>query len=114
MQINILVSSQRDAIITDFGSARRIRRKVPLSVATMGHSGDMRRPEPVLETTVCESTNTITVSRLNFTLRWAAPEVLQDEDQDIKADIWSFGWVCFEVRLSVQAQTLILTLLRLR
>lgn len=53
--------------------------------------------EAVLDATVFESTNTITLTKSGFTLRWAAPEVVMDEFKGIEADIWSFGWVCYEV-----------------
>lgn len=100
-QVNILVNSSHDAIITDFGSAHRV------SCNSAGDEEMERQgraeptseegPEAVLDATVCESTNTITLTKSSFTLRWAAPEVLKEEDRDIKADIWSFGWVCYEV-----------------
>ncbi|KIO33114.1 hypothetical protein M407DRAFT_43621, partial [Tulasnella calospora MUT 4182] len=69
--VNILVNSNCRALITDFGSARRA--------------------------TFCASTNTITLTGNEFTLRWAAPELLNDESPTVKVDIWALGWIAYEV-----------------
>lgn len=44
--------------------------------------------------------NTMTITSGDYTLRWAAPEVLAEEEAGTSADIWSFGWVCSEVSIS--------------
>ncbi|KIO33091.1 hypothetical protein M407DRAFT_37419, partial [Tulasnella calospora MUT 4182] len=73
--VNILVNSEYHAVITDFGSAR------PSS----------------FEATLCTSTNTITLTGDRFTLRWAAPELLQEYPSSLQSDIWALGWVAYEV-----------------
>ncbi|KIO33889.1 hypothetical protein M407DRAFT_49968, partial [Tulasnella calospora MUT 4182] len=70
--INILVNSEYRAVITDFGSARRLA-------------------------TFCTSTNTITLTGTQYTLRWAAPELLQEDRSSLQTDIWALGWVAYEV-----------------
>lgn len=93
MQVNILVAASYHAVITDFGSARRIRSKS----ARPDDQSKKNLSEPGLEAIISEANNTITLTKNNFSLRWAAPEVLKDEDKGTAADIWSFGWVCYEV-----------------
>ncbi|KIO33787.1 hypothetical protein M407DRAFT_65175, partial [Tulasnella calospora MUT 4182] len=66
--INILVTSKCRAVITDFGSARR------LAAVTR---------YPAKPTT--------------YTLRWAAPELLNDNEPGLWSDIWSLGWIWYEV-----------------
>lgn len=87
-------------MITDFGSARRIRQEpARTNLDETEEQAETKLedgPEPVLDATISEATNTITLTKSSFTLRWAAPEVLKDEDKGIEADIWSFGWVCYE------------------
>ncbi|KIO31392.1 hypothetical protein M407DRAFT_67991 [Tulasnella calospora MUT 4182] len=67
--INILVNSKCRAILTDFGSAP----------------------------TFCPSTNTITLTCNQYTLRWAAPELLEDDGASLASDIWALGCVVYEV-----------------
>ncbi|KIO23329.1 hypothetical protein M407DRAFT_78172, partial [Tulasnella calospora MUT 4182] len=62
--VNILVTSECRAVITDFGSARRLAPKDP---------------------------NT------QYTLRWAAPELLKDDEPGLWSDIWALGWIFYEV-----------------
>ncbi|KIO22968.1 hypothetical protein M407DRAFT_78646, partial [Tulasnella calospora MUT 4182] len=33
----------------------------------------------------------------SYTLRWAAPELLQDEKPCLRSDIWALGWIAYEV-----------------
>ncbi|KIO32423.1 glycoside hydrolase family 16 protein, partial [Tulasnella calospora MUT 4182] len=65
--LNVLINSKNEAVITDFGSA-------------LGASGE-----------------TITLTAAQWTLRWAAPELLTGSDPDLASDIWAFGWICWEV-----------------
>ena len=60
---------------------------------------DTTHPALVLEATVCASTNTITLTGNEYTLRWAAPELLNDEEPCLASDIWALGWIFYEVRL---------------
>lgn len=44
---------------------------------------------------------TITDTARGFTLRWAAPELLDGESVATRAsDVWAFASVCYEVRLT--------------
>ncbi|KIO17069.1 hypothetical protein M407DRAFT_54135, partial [Tulasnella calospora MUT 4182] len=74
--VNVLVTSECRAVITDFGSARRLASKAA---------------------TFCASTNTMTLTGNEYTLRWAAPELLMDEEPDLWSDIWALGWIFYEV-----------------
>ncbi|KIO23970.1 hypothetical protein M407DRAFT_77474 [Tulasnella calospora MUT 4182] len=68
---NILVSSSCRAVITDFGSARSITE--PKDDVIGSESGPA------------------------WSLRWAAPEVMNGERPSLSSDIWAAGWVCWEV-----------------
>ncbi|KAG9033973.1 hypothetical protein FS837_002310 [Tulasnella sp. UAMH 9824] len=92
---NILVNSECRAVITDFGSAHR--------PATERHKRPRKRakidPEPAAspEATFCPATNTITLTHNKWTLRWAAPELLEEDDASLASDVWAFGCVAYEV-----------------
>ncbi|KIO23967.1 hypothetical protein M407DRAFT_50287, partial [Tulasnella calospora MUT 4182] len=68
---NILVSKSYRAVITDFGSARAI--SAPEGEALDNDSGPA------------------------WSLRWAAPEVMNGKRPVLSSDIWAAGWVCWEV-----------------
>ncbi|KIO24863.1 hypothetical protein M407DRAFT_76396 [Tulasnella calospora MUT 4182] len=74
---NVLVNSENRAVIIDFGSAGL-----------------------VFNVTFCASTMTISLTGNNYTLRWAAPEVLKWDEAGLQSDIWALGWVAFEVMTS--------------
>ncbi|KIO33113.1 hypothetical protein M407DRAFT_17978 [Tulasnella calospora MUT 4182] len=93
--VNILVNSNCCALITDFGSARRVREGDPDVQREQVESE--QQPAARLEATFCASTNTITLTGNEFTLRWAAPELLNDEPPTVKVDIWALGWIAYEV-----------------
>ncbi|KIO28401.1 hypothetical protein M407DRAFT_44005, partial [Tulasnella calospora MUT 4182] len=67
--LNILVSSSYRAIITDFGSAR------------------------ILD----KSAERLTLTGPSWSLRWASPETLNGATTSLPGDIWSAGWVCWEI-----------------
>ncbi|KIO18721.1 hypothetical protein M407DRAFT_83625, partial [Tulasnella calospora MUT 4182] len=69
--LNILVNSSNRAMITDFGSARVQQCVYDISELTL--TGPM------------------------FTLRWTAPEVLDEGMQDTHSDMWALGWICWEI-----------------
>ncbi|KIO21347.1 hypothetical protein M407DRAFT_80511 [Tulasnella calospora MUT 4182] len=69
-QLNILVSSSYRAIITDFGSAR-----------VLDKSAERVVPE----------------DRPSWSLRWASPETVNGATTSLPGDIWSVGWVCWEI-----------------
>ncbi|KIO18658.1 hypothetical protein M407DRAFT_58681, partial [Tulasnella calospora MUT 4182] len=78
---NILVNQANHAVITDFGSAQQAL--------------------PLLETTFCATSNTITLTGNKYTIRWAAPELLMGDEPiaSLWSDIWAVGWVSYEVKL---------------
>ncbi|KIO19418.1 hypothetical protein M407DRAFT_223103, partial [Tulasnella calospora MUT 4182] len=67
--LNILINSQNRGVITDFGSARTV----------VARSGDF-----------------ITMTGPAWTMRWAAPELLEGDLPGLASDIWALGWICWE------------------
>src|ERR1700743_992978 len=94
MQANVLVNSEHLAVITDFGSARRLTQHDPNKQMAQVHN----KPQP-FQASFCTSSKTITLTGNNYTLRWAAPEVLSDDEMSLWSDIWAFGWIAYEVNL---------------
>ncbi|KAG9042257.1 hypothetical protein FS837_011095, partial [Tulasnella sp. UAMH 9824] len=101
--LNILVNSSCRAVITDFGSARVLRNddnrlgnreeKPNAGEAVAANEG-----ETCPEVTVVASGNQFTLTGPVRTLRWTAPELVRDEAQSgLASDIWSAGWVCWEM-----------------
>ncbi|KAG8909423.1 hypothetical protein FRC01_006953, partial [Tulasnella sp. 417] len=95
--LNILVNSSYQAVITDFGSAR-IRRNV---ASENGSETPCQVPINDDESTsprakFSASTLDLTVTGPGFSLRWTAPEVLDDGVQDLPSDMWALGWICWE------------------
>lgn len=103
--LNILVNSSYRAVITDFGSARVLRKR---------RESDTDQEEDQVETgadvipTVdeCASSSQLQVSATGeqltltgpaWSLRWAAPEVLFGKRPDLPRDIWAVGWVIWEI-----------------
>ncbi|KAG8953788.1 kinase suppressor of Ras 2 [Tulasnella sp. 424] len=101
---NILVNSQNRAVIIDFGSARPIEEptlpKARVQKATMIPSEplvDMQALNMTPPRVELKSLETlITLTGPAWTLRWAAPELVSDEDAGLASDIWAFGWICWE------------------
>ncbi|KIO18584.1 hypothetical protein M407DRAFT_83778, partial [Tulasnella calospora MUT 4182] len=96
--LNILVNSNYRAVITDFGSARRLTQEDIGNQAQKIETEEQSAPS--LEATFTASANTITLTGNEFTLRWAAPELLSDNNPSIEIDIWALGWIAYEVILS--------------
>ncbi|KIO20587.1 hypothetical protein M407DRAFT_81401 [Tulasnella calospora MUT 4182] len=71
--LNILVNSSFRAVITDFGSAR-----------IKPHLDAMKEDK-------------LTLTDAGFSIRWTAPEVLDDGVQDLPSDMWAVGWICWEI-----------------
>ncbi|KIO29009.1 hypothetical protein M407DRAFT_21908 [Tulasnella calospora MUT 4182] len=89
--INVLVNSKCRAIITDFGSARHPTINGPDKERERTEIEPQHIWPP--EATFCPSTNTITLTCNQYTLRWAAPELLEEDDASLASDIWAAGWV---------------------
>ena len=92
-----MINSTYRAVIIDFGSARRLAERD--STPKKKQIDDAAQPPLVLEATVSASTNTITLTGNVYTLRWAAPELLSDDESSLASDIWALGWIFYEVRL---------------
>ncbi|KIO23332.1 hypothetical protein M407DRAFT_27180 [Tulasnella calospora MUT 4182] len=93
--INILVTSECRAVITDFGSARKLAPRDLDKQVTQ--TRNKAQPELEFQATFDASTNTMTLTGNEYTLRWAAPELLMDEGPDLWSDIWALGWIFYEV-----------------
>ncbi|KAG8912887.1 hypothetical protein FRC01_004845, partial [Tulasnella sp. 417] len=100
--LNVLVNSYYRAIITDFGSARAIEDSDALQANKS--TSDAQPPKadlkldpesPRIELADCGTS--ITVTGPAWTLRWAAPELLNAETPDLASDVWAFAWICWEV-----------------
>ncbi|KAG9044914.1 hypothetical protein FS837_007321 [Tulasnella sp. UAMH 9824] len=96
--INILVNSQCRAVITDFGSAHHPATNCLNKERE--RQMDETRTVPPVEATFCTSTNTITLTGIHYTTRWAAPEVLERDEFSIASDIWALGWVAYEPKIT--------------
>lgn len=101
------MNSEFQAVLTDFGSAHRLTRNCadhePKKV-----SNDPKESDHILQAESHDATHTITLTGAGFTLRWAAPEVLSEDEGGTESDMWSLGWVFYEVGYLVQPfQTLI-------
>ncbi|KIO20488.1 hypothetical protein M407DRAFT_29895 [Tulasnella calospora MUT 4182] len=102
--LNILVSSECRALITDFGSARHLGSDHVGKQA----KGNDQNPQPTtdpnageepitLEAIFSATTSTLTLTGSGYTLRWAAPELLQDDKPCLQSDVWALGWIAYEV-----------------
>ncbi|KAG8948366.1 hypothetical protein FRC04_009862 [Tulasnella sp. 424] len=102
--LNILVNSQSRAVITDFRSARKLethpRRQGESNVGGSAPSNEptlsqvQERSLPLIQIEECGTFLTLTGPV--YTLRWAAPEVLRDEEFSLASDMWAFAWICWE------------------
>ncbi|KAG8894422.1 hypothetical protein FRC01_012984, partial [Tulasnella sp. 417] len=100
--LNILVNSKNEALITDFGSARSLKP----AAAEGAHSGDrqVETPPPSNgdspKVQLATSGTTMTLTCADWTLRWAAPELLRGSAPGLVSDVWAFGWICWEAMTS--------------
>ncbi|KIO23961.1 hypothetical protein M407DRAFT_26578 [Tulasnella calospora MUT 4182] len=97
---NILVSSSYRAVITDFGSARAI--SAPEDEVLGNDSGQQVPRISITEEAhapihVGAAGNQLTLTGPAWSLRWAAPEVMNGKRPSLSSDIWAAGWVCWEV-----------------
>ncbi|KIO23199.1 hypothetical protein M407DRAFT_27347 [Tulasnella calospora MUT 4182] len=101
--LNILVSSSYRAVITDFGSARALSRAehqtVEPSAGQVTERASARAEHDTCQgVRIVATADQLTLTGPAWSLRWAAPEVLNaTEDLGLSSDIWSAGWVCWEV-----------------
>ncbi|KAG9019835.1 hypothetical protein FRB90_003424 [Tulasnella sp. 427] len=99
--LNVLVNAQYRAVITDFGSARYLERSLTKgSLSNAATKPAARRANVASRSPRAEFsllTKQLTVTGCLYTTRWAAPELLNDEDSGLWSDIWAFGWICFEI-----------------
>ncbi|KAG8899610.1 hypothetical protein FRC00_001225 [Tulasnella sp. 408] len=102
-QLNILVNSSHKALITDFGSARARQftgvveddNVVGISHPAPNHdtAEGLTTPKVKLNGITLE----LTLTDPGYSLRWTAPEVLDDGVQDLPSDMWALGWICWEI-----------------
>ncbi|KIO23031.1 hypothetical protein M407DRAFT_78553, partial [Tulasnella calospora MUT 4182] len=85
--LNILVNPENLAVITDFGSAR--------VVDSAGALKDVRAAG-ALTAEIAPSGDFITMTGPAWTIRWAAPELLDGYLPGLASDIWALGWICWE------------------
>ncbi|KAG9003061.1 hypothetical protein FRB90_011257 [Tulasnella sp. 427] len=97
--MNILVGSDYHAMITDFGSARTIDdRDQNAENEAQGETTPQRASEvPSPEIKIESTGNQLTLTVYGYSLRWAPPEVVNGERANLASDVWSAGWVCWEV-----------------
>ncbi|KAG9042363.1 hypothetical protein FS837_010958 [Tulasnella sp. UAMH 9824] len=101
--LNILVNSSCRAVITDFGSVRVLKNddNRPANRQKVKNAGEVaaaNEGDTCPEVTIVASTNQFTLTGPVRTLRWAAPELVMDGARSgLASDIWSAGWVCWEM-----------------
>ncbi|KAG9013560.1 hypothetical protein FRB90_005915 [Tulasnella sp. 427] len=94
--LNVLVSFENRAVITDFGSARVIEDAGSESISVLDEEQNTKNPEsPRVE--FPDHGTTVTVTGPAWTLRWAAPELLNAKAPSLASDMWAFAWICWEV-----------------
>ncbi|KAG9030402.1 hypothetical protein FS837_003283 [Tulasnella sp. UAMH 9824] len=101
--LNILVNASYRAVITDFGSSRVLGNEDGRAVDGNDVQHDRRASTEVeggdsTGVTAVASANQLTLTGPVWSLRWAAPELVKEEKQPgLASDIWSAGWVCWEI-----------------
>ncbi|KIO21328.1 hypothetical protein M407DRAFT_29046 [Tulasnella calospora MUT 4182] len=96
--LNILVSSSYRAIITDFGSARllnKLAERVVTEDLDLTTRWDSATEEVKID--VGATGDQLTLTGPSWSLRWASPEVLFGATPNLPSDIWSAGWICWEI-----------------
>lgn len=93
--LNVVIDRHCCAAITDFGSARRLSQRDQ----NMQTKDVRNQPESAqsINASFCASNNTITLTGNKYSLRWAAPELLMEDQLSLWSDIWALGWIVYEV-----------------
>ncbi|KAG8952126.1 hypothetical protein FRC04_005126 [Tulasnella sp. 424] len=101
--LNILVNSSCRGVITDFGSARVLRKRseskadrerVKPEASVPSRAGDSISSQISISVTG----NQLTITGPKWSFRWAAPEIIMlDAVPDLPSDIWAIGWVIWEI-----------------
>ncbi|KIO33586.1 hypothetical protein M407DRAFT_17549 [Tulasnella calospora MUT 4182] len=94
--LNILVNAENQAIITDFGSARTVDPASPEATTRVQRRAPTEDPVVSLTAEVAATGESITITGPAWTVRWAAPELLEGLPPGLASDIWAFGWICWE------------------
>ncbi|KIO18574.1 hypothetical protein M407DRAFT_31767 [Tulasnella calospora MUT 4182] len=98
--LNVLVNSANRSILTDFGSARSMenlltpRKRFEINPQQL--QGVQDRKVDSLHARMDGSGILVTLSGPAWTVRWAAPELLDGQSPNLASDIWAFGWICWE------------------
>ncbi|KAG8998044.1 hypothetical protein FRB90_012392 [Tulasnella sp. 427] len=108
--LNILVNAQYRAVVADFGSARFARDSTSSSFGSPRSPSLKLPPSPLLSDTsssffqspgpqflTMSSMSQQTTAGFGGTIRWASPEVLSGFKPSLPSDIWSLGWVAWEL-----------------
>lgn len=67
--------------------------QIQLNVGDVKEAAKLTPSDVELDATTLD----LTLTAPKYTLRWAAPEVLSDHEQDLPSDMWCIGWICWEV-----------------
>ncbi|KAG8912832.1 hypothetical protein FRC00_003679, partial [Tulasnella sp. 408] len=92
LKLNILVSSSYRATITDFGSARlrrkpsKVRRKASQDTAPIPTAKEYATSAPINLVTTGDQLN---LTGPAWSLRWAAPEIVLEDDVYLPSDFWA-------------------------
>ncbi|KIO21327.1 hypothetical protein M407DRAFT_29045 [Tulasnella calospora MUT 4182] len=96
--LNILVNSSYRAMITDFGSARGLDELADRVVQEDRDLATTEYPTKEGATIQVRATgNHLTLTGPAWSLRWASPEILSGATPSLPSDIWSAGWICWEI-----------------
>ncbi|KIO16638.1 hypothetical protein M407DRAFT_33710 [Tulasnella calospora MUT 4182] len=99
---NILVNASYNAVITDFGSARVVKRQsgndTHASLLSLQTTSDntSAADNPSKHVPIILEDDLISTMP-EFSFRWAALEVIMGDRPNLPSDIWAVAWVCWEI-----------------